>query len=306
MAASLNRVYAVDPLFQLQDGDVRIASNMYTMDPLILTEVAAPGAASGSREQILERRQLNILSQLHQLEQKLDKLLGGGAAGPKQGKHGEILPGSDAANPKPAAVDVALSMNPKSPAKVALTVAAWLQQREHKTCDVRQFWHSTLSDQPAHFREHATLPAAKLPCDLRLNIIYKDEAEAVLRASPASDAAMKGDLNAARYLCRSFGSALYPNNPMLALQVDECLDYVNDLATGTSKEAKPALKALNEKLGKSAHLVGTSMTLADIGLFFAAQSTKASSLPSNIKKFVKEHEADSLFVFANDVLACLA
>jgi hypothetical protein len=45
----------------------------------------------------------------------------------------------------------------------------------------------------------------QVPCDLRVSVIFKAAPVITMRISAVSHGAIKGDANAARFLCRHFG-----------------------------------------------------------------------------------------------------
>lgn len=101
--------------------------------------------------------------------------------------------------------------------------------------------------------------------------------------SAVSHAPLQGDLTAARYLCRAFKSALYPESDVvLATQIDEWVDQAASMES-SAKDAKTVLKNLNQVLGKAEFLVGNGLTLADIAIYGTIRTHVAAALPSNVK-----------------------
>lgn len=70
------------------------------------------------------------------------------------------------------------------------------------------------------------------------------------RVSAVSHAPFEGDLAAARHLCRTFHSRLYPEaDPLQAAQVDHWVDQAASMEA-SNKDAKQVLKNLNQTLGQ--------------------------------------------------------
>ncbi len=76
----------------------------------------------------------------------------------QQGKHGQAMPGADAANATAAKEDVTLMADPSAPPLASLCTVLLAQPAVRVA--TRQYWHSDLGPAPEHMqqREHAADP----------------------------------------------------------------------------------------------------------------------------------------------------
>eukprot|EP00045_Choanoeca_perplexa_P005345 m.45101 g.45101 ORF g.45101 m.45101 type:complete len:315 (+) comp13072_c0_seq1:33-977(+) len=301
----MDRMYQSKPIFTLNDADITIPSTMYRMQPLLTPALHSSSAPAGSREQQLEKRQIAILDQLKQLQAKLDTLTGTAS---KAGKHGQVQPDNSAANPVPAKVDAVVDTPIAQPA-LATAMVTCILASQGKTVTTRRYWHSTAGPVPDGFRDNQSTEQTK-QADLRVNFVFKEISQASLRVSAATHAAIVGDANAARFLCRSNRCCsvlssigpwkshnryrlqqLYPTDALKAAMVDESIDATCNLANVTSKELKGALKGANIALGANPYLAGKAMSLADITLWAGIRNAGKPSLGSNVKAWFKTMES---------------
>lgn len=111
-------------------------------------------------------------------------------------------------------------------------------------------------------------------------------------ASAGSQTPLRGEQNISRYLCRVFLPHLYEGRgPVIASQVDNAIDkfalVLSEGSSHSSKEKASSLRNMNSQLGRSDFLVGSSLTLADVLVFYELSSSSSPAVGDNVKKWQK-------------------
>lgn len=224
---------------------------------------------------------------------------GGGSVQPAaQGKHGQVRP--DDSHAAKAATQITIMCRPDAPALAALASSQLIAASGAASVDVREFYHSSvrkLGVQPDKDKLQAEREKV-LGTGMVINLMWKDVPSPTMVVSPVAHIPIQGDGNIAKYLCRAWGSGLYPADDFVAsTKIDSVLDASARLA-GKAKEQKAVLKDINTGLGKALYVCGDVLTVADIVLWAAIKRYEPASPPKNIKEWMKRLDEDPAFVGA--------
>ena len=126
-----------------------------------------------------------------------------------------------------------------------------------------------------------------------------------LVVSPHNQTVIMGTANIARYILRLLKPDYDFVDPVFSTNVDEWLDLAQmQIVRGNNKERGTAVKTLNSRLGRSAWLVGSGTSLADIVVSCLLHQTgMAADLPANVKKWLKSCDSLSISDKALKIMA---
>lgn len=232
--------------------EVPLPKNMYNLPSYYETKIESMGSSKSL--QSLEKRQDDMLLELHRLKATVEKMAI---------SLGVSLP-SYRVKTTPSTQDLVISASPSDPPLIICTLQHIMKQRGllHSTAS---YTHSSVEGCiPEHvrtcFHNFSCSPKEKGRAPVILTILWKKEQHLpYLVVSPCSHTALFGEITIARYLCRTFLPDLYGDlTPEASAVADNWIDQ--------SLEGSKVVKNLEAKLGKQQWIVGSAMSLADVVL----------------------------------------
>lgn len=104
--------------------------------------------------------------------------------------------------------------------------------------------------------------------------------------SPVIQSVIRGEVNLLRYFARAFPSMFLYERDNRSGAIDNILDSVTSLLWATPKDRQPILRPLAVILGKSSHLLGEELSIADLALFSAIKQLGLDKdLQSELRKW---------------------
>lgn len=253
----------------------------------------------------LEKHQENLLDKLKALEMKLMEM--NDEINIDYGKFVEVTPKAvDFSLLVNKYQDIVINANPNHPPLSVWILCRLLRKQSNILLNIHV--HSSVVCLP----DHVKLLEGGGSDDLRTNhqivitLIWKEtiEKDPEMMISPIIQAAIKGEVNIARYLARLLIPSYDTGDPVIVTEIDSWLDLAHSsILHGNNKERQSILKAMNSCLGKQDFLVGENMTVADIVIWSTLCQTKLTTgLSTNVNKWWNKLSSYEPFVMPNEFL----
>lgn len=296
-------MYKMEPIHFVDN--VKLPTCMYKMRNIhdesrneILSETNRPDLA------ILEERQERILRQLDELKAQLQLIRNQSSTANKTPEIPRVKTGAKIdvgqLTALPSIEDIVICAKPEHPPwSILILYKLYKDQIQFGAqCHVHSSIKAVSARLRNFFMEKTTLPRSQQR--LTLTLIWKDvgSSDPEMMVNPVTQVAIKGEVNIARYLAHLVGLIHTKSDAVYLTDVDTLLDLAHSfIIHGSNKERQAAMRQLNSRLGKSAWLVGSSISIADIAVWSALHQVHAmESAPANVKKWLKNCRSFSAFV----------
>ncbi|XP_067129501.1 aminoacyl tRNA synthase complex-interacting multifunctional protein 2 [Centruroides vittatus] len=296
-------MYKLQPIYDFKSEFIELPTNMYSLHNIY---GRSPDSKHESNELLnLAKQQENLLDKLRVLEMKLMEM-----NDEIDTDFGTVLEVSSKLTDFPIAMskyqDIVINANPNHPPLSVWILCRLLKKQSNILLNIHI--HSSVISLP----DHVKLLEGDNSDDLRTNhqivitLIWKETVgkDPEMMISPIMQAAIKGEINIARYLARLLTPSYDSGDAVSVTEIDNWLDMAHSsILHGNNKERQYILKTMNSCLGKQDFLVGESMTVADIVMWSALCQTKLTTgLSTNINKWWNYLNSCEPFVMPNEFL----
>jgi len=271
-------MYALKPVFDL-DARVELPTCMYSLPVLQVSKGIHPVCESGDIPSnvlaALEQRQEAILAKLGHLSEEVSKY-----------RSSIGLAGSSTQSQDKVVSDIVVRCSPSHPPFSLPAIVSILAQKMKVFTSVH--CHSCVTSLPAHLSSFLPEPQGERgQADIKITLIWKDVGgQCELMVSPVIQSVIRGEVNLLRYFARAFPSMFLYERDNRSGAIDNILDSVTSLLWATPKDRQPILRPLAVILGKSSHLLGEELSIADLALFSAIKQLGLDKdLQSELRKW---------------------